>query len=105
MTGEVGRYNDGKAPAYLQRTSPGRVAGEFQISGPLLPGQLPEGDTVMCVHCQKHWAIKPGSGISRGFCANCNGLTCGKKKCETECIHFEKAIEIQEGRDITRTQF
>ena len=64
-----------------------------------------EGDTVMCVHCQMHWIIKPGSGISRGFCANCNGLTCGKRKCETECMPWEKAMEILEGKNATTSQF
>ena len=100
---EGGRF--GKAPAFLQLTASGqRVRGSFTIAGPLRPGQVSEGETVMCVHCQKHWEIKPGSGISRGFCFNCNGLTCGKQKCETECMPFEKSIEISEGRDQTMSQ-
>ncbi len=101
-----GKYLDGKAPAYLQSTAPGRVAGSFQITGPLLPGQMPEGETLMCIHCQKQWAIRPGSGIHRGFCQNCNGVTCGKLKCETTCTHFEKMLELAEGYRLpTQTQF
>ena len=42
-----------KAPAFLQHTLT-RVAGHFEIIGPLLPGQVAEGDTAMCVHSQKH---------------------------------------------------
>lgn len=86
-----------KAPAYLQRTAAkGRVKGQIEISGPLLPGQVPEGETSMCVHCQFHWVIKPGSGMQRGFCLKCNGPTCGKEACETICVPFEKMIENME---------
>ena len=118
MTEEVGggKFLDGEAPAYLQRTSVKRVRG-----GIILPSGEPirqndhnrprsgfdvaEGDTTMCIHCQMHWIILPGSGISRGFCANCNGPTCGKFKCETQCMHFEKAIELVEGKNPTISQF
>ncbi len=107
MAEEVGRipYLDGKAPAYLQRTAPGRVRGYTIIEGPLLPGQEREGETRMCVHCQAHFHIVPGSGTSRGFCQNCDGVTCGKEKCETHCIPFEMALEIAEGRDPSKTFF
>jgi hypothetical protein len=102
---EAARYLEGKAPGYLQRTSPKRVAGTVIIDDPLLPGQEREAETKMCMHCQMHFIIQPGSEMKRGFCTNCNGVTCGKQKCETVCTHFEKAIEIMEGRDPTRTQF
>ena len=84
-----------KAPAFLQHTSK-RIAGHFQIDGPLLPGQVAEGDTAMCVHCQRHWRIRPGSGMQRGFCSRCSGPTCGKQACDTRCVPFEKAIERME---------
>ena len=86
-----------KAPAFLQHTATGgRVKGHYEISGPLLPNQVPEGDTLMCVHCQKHWVIRPGSRMKRGFCLRCNGPTCGKKHCEEHCVPFEKALEMME---------
>ena len=88
-----------KAPAFLQHTKVrGGVKGHFSIVGTLLPNQEPEGDTAMCAHCQKHWRIRPGSGMKRGFCMNCNGPTCGKKHCEEHCVPFEKAIERMEAR-------
>ncbi len=99
-----GRYT-GKAPAFLQRTAPGKVYGSFQISGPLLPGQQPEGETHRCAHCQKHFAIVPGSGTARGFCFNCDEITCGKMKCETKCTPWEKVLELQEGRDPNKVVF
>ncbi len=52
-----------------------------------------EYETLMCMHCQYHWQIQPGSGIRRGWCMNCGGPTCGKKRCETSCKHFEKVVE------------
>ena len=33
-----------------------------------------EGETHQCCHCGKHWQIKPGSGITRGFCIKCNSF-------------------------------
>ena len=101
---EEGRFFS-RAPAFLQHTSPGRVKGSFSISGPLLPGQASEGETLMCMHCQNHWRIRPGSGMERGWCSNCNGPTCGWQQCETTCVHFEKAIEIMEGRNPDTSQF
>ena len=109
-------FLDGKAPAYLQYTAPGRVRGGIILLGgepirqndhnkPRSDFDVAEGDTTMCIHCQFHWIIRPGSGISRGFCHNCNGPTCGKMKCETECVPFEKALELIEGRDPNKTQF
>ena len=119
MTEEVGKekFLDGEAPAYLQHTSLVKVAG-----GILMPNGDPirqddydrprsdfgarEADTVQCVHCQMHWIIVPGSGMKRGFCNLCNGLTCGKQKCESECMPWEKQMEIREGsRSPTATQF
>ena len=94
-----------QAPAFLQRTAlKGRVMGATFYSGPPgMPG-AGDGETLMCVHCQMHWTIQPGSGMTRGFCMNCNGPTCGKKKCDA-CVPWEKAVEIREGRDPTKTQF
>ena len=60
---------------------------------------IQEFDTLMCLHCQYHWRVIPGSGAQRGWCANCNGPTCGKEKCRTSCTHFMKMIEEIEARD------
>lgn len=103
LVGPDGRYLDGRPPPVLAR-SVRRPAGHVELVGPVLPfgdpqaGQRPEnaaetGDTLMCVHCQKHWIVRPGSGAKRGFCFNCDGVTCGKKMCEENCTPFEKAIE------------
>lgn len=58
-------------------------------------------DTVQCCHCGRHWiyeravleAIKGGLG----FCARCNGITCGElcQTCvpqEVQCENMEKGI-------------
>ena len=98
---EGGRF--GKAPATLERTAR-RVGSSFEIAGPLLPNQQPGGDMLMCVHCQMHWIIQPGSGMERGFCLNCNGPTCGKQHCETNCVPWERAIENKERLDRSQMQ-
>ena len=117
MSEGVGKepFLDGKAPAHLQRTARRVYGGIVMPSGePIRQEDLGiqrsefgvvEGDTVMCVHCGMHWGIQPGSGMKRGFCGNCAGLTCGKRPCETECVPFEKALELIEGRDPNKTQF
>lgn len=59
---------------------------------------LDEGETLMCAHCQKHWVVRPGSGITRGWCFRCAGPTCGKQPCVTGCTPFEVALEVMESR-------
>lgn len=54
--------------------------------------RLFEGYLRQCMHCQYTWTYKPGSGIRRGFCVNCNGFICGKPRCDT-CYHKEKQVE------------
>lgn len=96
-----GSYGDG-APAFLQRTAISRRGNRQQVSGTVIfqaePGAPVEhAQTRMCVHCQMQFIVVPGSRVSRGYCMSCNGITCGKKlKCETQCKHFEKAIEEME---------
>lgn len=81
------------APSVLGRV-PRRAMGYIQSLDP--DGHSDDGETLMCVHCQMHWMVKPGSGKQRGWCWNCGGPTCGKQGCETRCIPFEKAIENSE---------
>lgn len=52
-------------------------------------------DTVMCVHCGRHWIWRQGSGKRRGFCMNCMGITCGNQKC-VECLPIEKRMTLFE---------
>ena len=60
----------------------------------LIDGQQ-VADTLCCVHCNRHWIVQRGSGITRGFCTNCMGPTCGHKKCDG-CYPLEKKLEDYE---------
>ncbi len=61
-------------------------------------GELEEGATLSCCHCQHTWILKKGSGKLRGFCQNCLGYVCGPG-C-MECVPVERMIENMEaGRD------
>ena len=51
--------------------------------------------TLECVHGGETFISIRGSGITRGFCRNCMGETCGKPKCH-ECRPFEKTIDMYE---------
>ncbi len=114
LVGPDGRYLDGRPPPVLAR-SVRRPAGHIEVTQPVVvthpfgaysgssaelrPENAAEtGDTLMCVHCQYHWIIRPGSGAKRGFCFPCDGVTCGKQACEENCTPFEKAIEQIEAR-------
>lgn len=85
--------------AFLQHTSP-KAKGAFLIVDPSSSGDgwTQNYDTVQCVHCQKHWAIEPGSGKRRGYCLNCGGPTCGARPCEEHCIPAEKMLEMMEAK-------
>ena len=51
-------------------------------------GRRIEVEFRQCQHCQTSWVYKPGSGNKRGFCFNCNGITCGRKACKENCAPF-----------------
>lgn len=62
-------------------------------------GELTEGQTISCVHCQLSWMLVKGSGRVRGFCTNCMGYVCGPA-C-MECIPAERKIEnLEAGLDL-----
>jgi hypothetical protein len=52
-------------------------------------------DTLMCCHCGKIWIVMKGSGIRRGFCTKCMGVTCGRPECDT-CMPQEKRLDLIE---------
>ena len=105
-----GRYD--KAPAFLQFTAIDRAGRRRSIGGTMIffeetpteaqrqpfnsPSVGQQAETRSCVHCQRNWIIQPGSGIHRGYCMSCDGLTCGKFLCETRCIPVEKWAEEEE---------
>jgi hypothetical protein len=100
MSGIVGILVSGQAPI-IRKHTPRKAMGYIALSDPDLPN-IVERETVMCVHCQMHWQIEPGSGKERGFCINCGGPTCGKEACETMCVPFMQAIEEMERRQKLR---
>lgn len=59
--------------------------------------------TLQCCHCQKHWPVRKGSGVVRGFCRLCMQVTCGKAECEP-CIPFEKKLDMIEAADRQRRE-
>ena len=63
--------------------------------------------TVQCVHCGAHHVVKEAFERAvlgkLGFCARCNGITCGKDLCN-ECVPMEQQLENMEaGRLDVRT--
>jgi len=63
-----------------------RAAGHITIVDPERP--TIEHDTLQCMHCQRHWIVRPGSGRQRGWCLKCNGPLCGVEQCMKECVPF-----------------
>jgi len=62
------------------------------------PSGMVETDSLKCTHCQTVWWVKPGSGNQRGWCMQCQDVTCGAPACQP-CDHFMKKIERQEARE------
>lgn len=72
---------------------PKKESGYVQITDPIT-GNI-ERETKMCCHCGMHWIMQPGSGRTRGWCMKCNGVTCGKKKCDS-CYPYEEQLQDME---------
>jgi hypothetical protein len=71
-----------------------RPAGVL-ITTPDDGGPEQQVDTVQCCHCGRHWiyaqaVIKAIEG-GLGYCAKCNGITCGKR-CQ-KCVPQELLME------------
>lgn len=69
-----------------------------EASGILLEGRQ-VASLVQCCHCAAHFEIVRGSGRIRGFCLQCNKVTCGKESCNI-CLPIEVRLDFQEGRKI-----
>ena len=66
-----------------------KPAGHIIVEGNVI------ADTLQCVHCGKHWIPIKGSGITRGYCMKCNGVTCGSKGCHN-CMSKEQRLDLYE---------
>lgn len=74
-----------------------RQAGEITIADPGSDKPLLVVATMMCCHCGRHIPYRPGSGVVRGWCQRCNGMTCGPQ-CEA-CRPTEQLLEnLEKGR-------
>lgn len=74
-----------------RRAAPvGQKRGEL-ISTPYEGGPAQHHDIVQCCHCQRVWVYQRGSGIERGWCMRCNGITCGSHDCDV-CVPAEQML-------------
>lgn len=72
-----------------------KASGHWFAMG--LAGELTEGQTLTCCHCQHAWVLVKGSGKARGFCTRCMGYTCGAPAC-LGCVPAEQRLEnIEKG--------
>jgi hypothetical protein len=69
-----------------------KASGLFQFTG--WYGEIQEGETLSCVHCQATWIVQKGSGKMRGFCQRCMGYVCGPA-C-ADCVPAERRWENSE---------
>ena len=53
--------------------------------------------TLRCAHGGEHFVSVRGSGMRRGFCTRCIGVTCGDPAHDA-CIPWEARLEHMEGR-------
>mgnify|MGYP001558169814 CR=1 FL=1 len=76
---------------------------ERKPSGTILINGQEIAHTLRCVHCSAHYVSIRGSGIHRGYCFNCHGVTCGNVKCDP-CVPFEAKLDFVENRNSKLTQ-
>lgn len=67
-----------------------------KVSGLIIVDGIEVAATRQCVHCGGHFVSVKGSGITRGFCRLCKGITCGSHSCDA-CIPFEKQLDMVDG--------
>ena len=65
-------------------------------------GQSSERDTLMCVHCGKHWIVQPGCGRRRNYCTYHNGPLCGAETCDY-CQRMDVGMQFDELPDFVFT--
>lgn len=55
-------------------------------------GELHEGETLSCRHCQFTWVLTRGANKERGYCTLCMGHTCGSEACMA-CVPAEQRMD------------
>jgi len=70
---------------------------ERNPGGAILVDGVEVAHTVRCVHGGEQFVSRRGSGIRRGYCMRCGGVTCGHPAHDA-CIHWERGIELMEKR-------
>ena len=63
-------------------------------------GELTEGSTLSCCHCQFTRILQKGSGAVWHWCPHCAGYHCGGPECR-ECVPVELRLEnLEAGRHL-----
>lgn len=76
-----------------------RESGLIIVADPGADPPLAEIPTLQCVHCGRHFPVRPGSGKIRGVCLRCNGPICGPG-CAA-CVPAEQQLEnLEAGRPL-----
>ena len=77
-----------------------RPHGYFYGSADAEHGRAFEADSLMCPHCNAHFAVVPNATPAQlgQFCTNCMAQCCVKPACNAGCRPFMKAIEAAEAK-------
>lgn len=67
------------------------------ISRPYEGGAEQQIDLVQCCHCQQTFPFVRGSGVKRGWCSRCAGITCGRIECD-DCVPWQEMLwQMEQG--------
>lgn len=75
------------------------------ISGYIVVDGKEVSRTLQCVHGGEHFTVIHGSGVKRGYCTECKGVTCGSLDCST-CAPWQARLDLADavaGRDSGET--
>lgn len=88
---------DKSPPAVMQHTVRNAEARQMFYDGS--GGRPQEAELLRCCHCEVMWKVEPGSGRKRGWCFQCNHVTCGLNTC-VECRPFKRKLEAMRRRAV-----
>jgi hypothetical protein len=78
-----------------RRSAPASQKRGVLISQAYEGGPQVHVDLCQCIHCEGVFPFVRGSGVRRGWCMNCNGMTCGRACCDP-CVNHRQMLENME---------
>ena len=84
-----------EVPKAKRRSAPPSIRRGVLVSRAYDGGPEQHHDLITCCHCGRSWVYHRGSGRRRGWCMNCNSVTCGSNACDV-CVPVRQLLDNME---------